>query len=547
MPNFTKPNVILMTDVSENMSLIKPLGVQKVAHVLRESGYEVIVINHLSVFSYQEICHLLSNLITDQTLFVGINNFEYKQYQPGPDKNLYAADAETGCFLPHGKQFNLPIRNLIKEKNPNCKIVAGGPNIIDTGHYADFDYLVLGYAEISVLDLCQHLEGKKALTKQYRSLHGPVVINDPTAQGYDFANSNLLYADSDAILDNELLSLEVGRGCIFNCLFCSFPLNGKKKFDYIRRKDLVYNELMENYNKFKVTRYMIVDDTFNDSVEKCQMILEISQMLPFKLEYWAYIRLDLLAAHPETIGMLLDSGCRAMFFGIETLNEIAAKAIRKGGSREKLIATIDKIKNLAPDKVNLLAAFILGLPGEDLASMQKTLDYLSSDSNRLDSWQVRPLSIRHPDCHGLTNNGVLSDIDLQYTKYGYENLGKDLTPGSNRMLWKNQYTDYLTVNNMSNQANVQYENSANKPIIGLLAFRLSGLNIPLDRLITVPRDKIDWYEIDRQKLLRSIEYKNLLFARLQITDHKAYYSTWSKDMIKFKTFSNYILSRLSRN
>ena len=59
----TKPNVIIISDKTEVLSMIKTAGPYKVASELRIAGFEVAVIHHLSCFSIDEIKHVLKNLI----------------------------------------------------------------------------------------------------------------------------------------------------------------------------------------------------------------------------------------------------------------------------------------------------------------------------------------------------------------------------------------------------------------------------------------------------------------------------------------------------
>jgi hypothetical protein len=60
-----KPDVILLTDHTDTIFLNKLLGPHKVAHELRRAGYHVVVINHLHIFTFEEICYLLEELITE--------------------------------------------------------------------------------------------------------------------------------------------------------------------------------------------------------------------------------------------------------------------------------------------------------------------------------------------------------------------------------------------------------------------------------------------------------------------------------------------------
>lgn len=546
-----------MSDYTDNLTMVKVFGLHKVAHVLRQEGFEVAVINHLSAFSLEEIKHLLSNLVSDQTLFVGVNNFYYMAcgdlLLDEETGGIEIREGQRGSILPHGKAYNQEIKQFVRSINPNCRLVCGGPNQVDAEYNRDFDYIVLGYAEMSVVNLARHLQSKALpLDKSYRSIYGPVVINDPKAEGYDFSQSQMQYRMIDAVMPGETLYLEIGRGCIFNCSFCSYPMNGKKKFDYIRHRDLIVEELIDNYEKFKITKYLIVDDTFNDSFEKCKMIHEISQALPFKIEYWAFIRLDLLAAKPEAINLLIDSGCRGMYFGIETFNARTATAIRKGGSREKLMATIKYIKQTWGKRVSLHGSFILGLPYESVESMQTTINYLMSEENQLDSWHIQALRLKHKDYHKNTNAGFLSDLDRNYEKYGYRSTGKfeeSLYSGTNErkssdiMLWENDYTNFEDMRTLANQTKSLSRQNKRVVVSNNRLFELSGLDIPLDEIINVPHVDMDWHNLDKLKLSRAVQYKKKLFENLQMPGLEKYCSIWDTQLSQFGTFTNYLLAQ----
>lgn len=523
----TKPNIIILTD---GIQMTKSLGPYRVATELRNAGFQVAVLNHLSCFTVDELKHILTNMISDRTLFVGVNNF------------LYASLGEEnpGSFLPHNDSFNQEFKQLIKTANPNCKIVLGGPNATDQPHAKDFDFVVAGYAENSIVNLAQHLlDSSVTLKKSHKSVYGPVIVNDSKAEGFDFANSDTIYHDDDIILPGESLMLEIARGCIFSCSFCAFPLNGKKKLDYIRSKERIRDEMIRNYEKFQVTRYLFSDDTLNDSPEKCQMIYEISKSLPFKLEYWAYVRLDLLRAHPQTIEWLVESGLRAAFFGIETLNPRTAAAIGKGGNREQLVSVLRQIKEKYGDYINLHGSFIFGLPYEDLDSMKRTGDFLLSNENPLDSWGVQPLNIR-PSNKSYTND-FLSDIDRNFSKYGYKckanrtarRIGIDdarrsntpvlLPPGNNStlhplgfMLWENEYTSWQVVDKLATALNREKMSRSDAKIKGETAFWYAGLGLPLDNFLNKSPSSINQSEVELAKRNKISEYKKKVFEQFKI-------------------------------
>jgi len=480
----------------------KTLGAYKVATELRTNGIDTTVINHLHVFEIDEIKYLLSELINENTLFVGINNFYYKNIA----KNF--SESTPGSILPHGIEYNKEIKQLIKSLNPNCKLVLGGATAQDASYNKDFDYVVSGYADSSIVELSKHLISPEyKIKKSFKSIFGFIVINDTVAEQFDFVHSKTIYQHKDIILPGEVLTLEMARGCIFKCTFCSYPLNGKKKFDYIKHDECVYQELMDNYEKFGTTKYFFVDDTFNDSVEKCQRILNISKRLPFQLEYWAYMRLDLLAAHPETIDMLLESGAKCMFFGIETFDPKAAKTIKKSSNRARLIETLELIKSKAKKSINLYGNFIFGLPYETEESIKKTVEWLTADDCPLDSWWIEVLSIKMNPKNW--SSGFISEIDADPGKFGYRAVG---TVNTTDMLWESDLTSYNRMVEMVREAEKQMTK-----IPSTVIMELSGLGLDLDFLLQKDFKSLNWEIVEKVKQRRAEMYKKELYKALNIS------------------------------
>jgi hypothetical protein len=137
-----KPNVVILTDRTDVLLLSKPLGSHKVACELRAAGYEVLVINHLHVFSIEEIKNILQQTVNQQTLFVGVNSFFYQSIEnpiqlDTPDVLDHErggqkyTEREPGAFLPHGIKYNRELRELVSNINPHCQWVLGGPDAQD--------------------------------------------------------------------------------------------------------------------------------------------------------------------------------------------------------------------------------------------------------------------------------------------------------------------------------------------------------------------------------------------------------------------------------
>lgn len=521
------PDIIIVTDHTDKLFLSKPMGSHKVADSLRRAGYTVQVINHAHIFSVDEIFDILQKLIGPNTLFVGFNTFFYANCadshppdsrKPHETGSTRLGEKELGALLPHGRQHNKALRSLIKRCNSNVELVLGGPDAQDAAYTGIFDYVILGYADVSVVKFADYLSGRGPVPTRRRSVYGSWIIDDRLATNYDFVGTEMTYTDQDLILPGETLMIEISRGCIFRCDFCSYPLNGKKKNDHVKLKEILLRELITNFERYKITRYMFSDDTLNDSPDKIKMIWEISQQLPFQLEYWAYIRLDLLGAHPETIDWLIESGCRSMNFGIESMNLETARIIGKGGSRESLTRTVATIRRCHGDQVNLHGNFIFGLPHESVSSMQRTAKELLNGAIQLHSWSVYPLIIQR---HGQSRT-FASKIDLHSDRYGYHDMTDDeakaarmlygLDPMSsvNYKPWKNPDTNFFEMMSMVTHHQRLKENTSGC-ITGSTSFFVAGNGFSLDYSLNLRYSELNWHEVDLAKQHRANQYRCALF------------------------------------
>ena len=95
--------------------------------------------------------------------------------------------------------------------------------------------------------------------------------------------------DRDYIQPQEVLTLELARGCKFKCKFCSFTILGVRG-DYSRCGDSLKEELEDNYNRWGVSNYSIADETINDSPEKLKKHADVVRNLPFDIRMSGFMR-----------------------------------------------------------------------------------------------------------------------------------------------------------------------------------------------------------------------------------------------------------------
>jgi radical SAM superfamily enzyme YgiQ (UPF0313 family) len=413
-----KNEILLFTGLSFD-EFSRGAGAYRIATELRKNGYEVQVIDMYPILSkvgLYLIEKIIDKYVTKNTLWVGFSTTFFALNRDNHKaKNLHKRD-----FIENGLMFSyeeaLSLKNKITSRSPGCKIVIGGNNSNRYDFLGIVDVYVQGYADTTVVEISQWMQGKNHFIPLVKNPDGSVsVTHDIKGDRFNFNSSEIIFTKQDHIFDKEALPIEISRGCLFSCTFCHHPLLGKKKLDYIRDAEKIREELIRNYEMFGTTTYMFADDTFNDSVEKLEILYNhVFSKLPFKIQFHCYCRLDLIAAHPESIELLENIGLGGIFFGVESLNYESAKFVGKGIKTEKAIDTLHLLHERWKNKINITVSGIVGLPHETEKSVTEWLDYLSSPTAPLDTLLVFPLFI-HRENHHIWQ----SDFEQNFEKYGY--------------------------------------------------------------------------------------------------------------------------------
>jgi hypothetical protein len=414
-------NVVIFSDGGSKSKIYSPQrssGPYRIATEIRNKGFSCQVISFFSIFNILEIEKICEKFVNDDTLVVGFST-TFWNWGYGPE--LFRNIKTVIDF----------VRKFYSDK---IKIVFGGPNGLEVLKQNqpefDIDYIFLGYVDKIFSDFVYNLSsGKDVPTPTSR--YNTIGIYNSKNEDFDFSNSQIVFREEDYIFPGESVVLEVGRGCIFRCKFCDYPLNGKKKLDYIKYQDILYDELSRNFYDHGIDKYILSDDTFNDSPEKIEQLHKLFTSLPFKINFSAYLRLDLLNAHKNHIELLHDMGLRGTQFGIESFHEKASRVVGKGMDENKSKKLLYDLKNEHwKSDIKIQTSFIVGLPYEDQESFKKLEDWIRDEEYCLvDKIQVEPLHLSNPR---YDNNPWSSDFQVNSVKYGYYWPDNDV-----RLLWKN--------------------------------------------------------------------------------------------------------------
>jgi hypothetical protein len=388
------PSRVVQID-SDDRSLYRTAGPYVIAHHLRKNGISVQVIDYIQFSTSEEILFLVEKFLPKDN-----------------DKHCILGISTTFLQL-DGKKLPASILDVIKTvklKYPNLKVVAGGARAHQIPMKANcIDYSIYSYSEDLTLSLFNGLLNKTPLDPEFKV--NRKIIKDN--QEFNIIESDFRFVKEDCVRPKESLPLEISRGCIFKCKFCRFPYIGKKKNDYIRCTEQIRAELIYNYETFGTTSYYVLDDTFNETPEKVKAFYDMTQTLPFKITWAAYLRVDLIHRFPETAIWLKNSGLVAAFFGIESFHPEASALIGKGWSGKHGKDYILELKNnIWGDDVIITLSLIMGIPPETWEDISATQNWLIE--NNIDSWAWHGLAV-----NGKSNKTDQSEFEKQPDKYGF--------------------------------------------------------------------------------------------------------------------------------
>lgn len=493
----------------------RPLGPYRISSALHDAGYSTYVLDFINKFTIDEIIEVLKHQIGNDTLWIGFSSTFFVR---GPDSHdsktkLITASIDNMYWGPDSQDLT-KFFNFIRQYK-NVKIVYGGAKAPYGMLDSNIDYYVLGYADVAVIDLTDYLSGKKQNIEhvdEIKTLDG-LTSYKIESQKYpepDIKNISTHWWDKRFnILPGELLPIELARGCIFKCKFCSYPLLGKKKGTYLRSSSEIRDELIKMYEVHGTTGYYITDDTFNDDNDKIEELHKVFTSLPFKPKFACYLRIDLLNKFPHQAELLTEMGLVGTYFGIETLNKDSGKAIGKGLDPSKVKDRLYWLNDLWKNKVNMSSGFILGLPYDTHDYFYDLISWCLENDNPLQEILFFPLYLADINSFPEDRQSVLketkyiSEFSLNPEVYGYkfDNTGSWRLPSQN-----------LTYAECSNIANsfAELVNSRNKvSAFGMCS--LLNLGVALEDLYNLTHQQIE-KKYDSELLIKNQidTYKRLI-------------------------------------
>ena len=272
---------------------------------------------------------------------------------------------------------------IIKEINPNIKIILGGPHVIiyptETINIKEVDFVILGEAETVIKPLLDNINnldelekvkglvfksngkiintGRSDLIKNLDDLPFPARHLTPYKKYY--------WALSPY---RPITTMFTSRGCPYQCLFCDRPQLGKN-FRPASAKRVV--DEMEECQKMGIQEIFIYDDTFG--VDRKRVLDICADIIKRGIKIAWNIRTRVNTVDEEVLIALKKAGCQRIHYGVEAGTQKILNVLKKGITLE-MVEKAFKLTRKAG--IQTAGYFMIGSPTETKKDIMETIEFM---------------------------------------------------------------------------------------------------------------------------------------------------------------------------
>ena len=275
------------------------------------------------------------------------------------------------------------ILRQVKKINPDIKSVFGGPNAsslpVVSLEAGDFDYVVVGEGEDTVIELIRAIEGEASFEAidgiVYRNKDNKIIqnrhrdlkddINEISFPAWELFKVNG-YSDIFTRC-SKFVTMIASRGCPFNCIFCD-RLNRMGNRWRIRSPENVLDEIRLLNSRYGIKEFMFYDDNFIFDKKWVYEFCDKLENIRSRIIWECRTRVD--TVDKELLKRMRDSGCYRIRYGMESGNDKILKVLKKGITVEQIRECVKITKEAG---IEIFAYFMMGSPYETPQTLEDTL------------------------------------------------------------------------------------------------------------------------------------------------------------------------------
>ena len=250
-------------------------------------------------------------------------------------------------------------------------------------------------------------------------------------------------------LTSNFGTIDCGRGCPFNCSFCTI-INVQGRKMRMRDPEGLARELRYNYYENKVSFYFFTDDNFarNKYWEQVfDILIKLRHEEGIKIEF--LMQVDVLSYKIKNfVKKAREAGCSMVFIGMESINQ---KNLEAAGKRQNDVDDfVNLIQTYHDDHISTHVGYIIGFPFDTHESVLDDVKRLASEIkvDQASFFMLAPL----PGCHDhleMVKRGEYMDSDYNRFDSFHETMNHpSMKPGEWQDAYRAAWRSFYSFENM---------------------------------------------------------------------------------------------------
>jgi len=350
-------------DITATANRMAPLGLLSLAAWLEQEGHKVFVHDCLGPRGPKNNAAHAESILRHRPDLVGFS-------------------ATTSGFLD-----GYELADRIKTVRPGIQTVFGGVHVSSMGatllkNFEHIDFLCQGEGEVTLAELASGRPPERIDGLIWRD-NGRPATNPPRSAFTDLdalpfpAYDKLegfprgYHLPLFSFIRSPGATMVTSRGCLFQCTYCDRSVF--KRGYRFNSPEYIYEHMRYLRKQFGVRHINIYDDLFTANRRRTMELCNLLIRKPLGMQFNCAIRVG--QTDDELLKTLKRAGCLMLSLGIETGDPELLEFHKPGIHADDILATVRQIQ---ANHLRVKGLFMMGLPGETEASIQKTSDYIMS-------------------------------------------------------------------------------------------------------------------------------------------------------------------------